>query len=158
MENDFTVRLATPEDADFLADVRVRQLLDEGSEMIYDTRGQMADFFRRKISDGSYMQFILEKDGAFVSTAGVMFQEYPPSISWKGALRGYVSSVYTVPEHRKRGYASCLIKLIIEEARRRDLGNLWLMSSKDGIDTYRKLGFDDRRPGSDVYMAWTGDR
>lgn len=85
---DIRIRTATSEDAEFLTEIRVKQLLDEGSEMIYDTRDQMTDFFRRKIADGSYLQFILEKDGVFASTAAVLFQEYPPSISWRGADRG----------------------------------------------------------------------
>ena len=154
---DLTIRTAAPEDAEFLTEIRVRQLLDEGSEMRYDTRNQMTDFFRRKIADGSYLQFILEKDGEFISTAGVLFQEYPPSISWLGASRGYVTSVYTVPEYRGRGYASALLRKITEEARARKLGNLWLLASNDGLSVYKKLGFDEERKGRDIYMEWCED-
>ena len=151
---DYQVRIAQPQDAEFLADIRIRQLIDEGSAMIYDVRDDIIDFYRRKISDGTYMQYILEKDGEFVSTAGVMFQEYPPSISWRGAHRGYIASVYTVPEYRRQGYASILLQMIIEEARKRKLVNLWLMASKEGLNTYRKAGFMDDRPEFDTYMEW----
>ena len=41
------IRTATPEDAEFLTEIRMKQLFDEGSEMVYDTRDQMTDFFRR---------------------------------------------------------------------------------------------------------------
>ncbi len=149
-----TVRTASAEDAEFLADVRIKQLMDEGCEMIYDTRDDMVDYFRRKISDGSYLQFILEDDGEFASTAGVLFQEYPPSIDWLGAHRGYVTSVYTVPKYRKRGYASKLIGMIIEEARKRKLGNLWLLASPEGENTYRRLGFAEKKEGTDQYLVW----
>ena len=101
--------------------------------------------------------FILEKDGVFASTAAVLFQEYPPSISWRGADRGYITSVYTAPEFRGKGYASMLLKKIIEEARARKLGNLWLLASRDGLNVYKKIGFDDKRDGYDVYMEWSED-
>ena len=151
---DIRIRTATPEDAEFLTEIRMKQLFDEGSEMIYDTRDQMTDFFRRKIADGSYLQLILEKDGVFASTAAVLFQEYPPSISWRGADRGYITSVYTAPEFRGRGYASMLLQKIIEETRARKLGNLWLLASRNGRNVYKKIGFDDERDGRDVYMEW----
>lgn len=158
MEQDYQVRIAEPQDAEFLADIRIRQLLDEGSAMIYDVREDIIDFYRRKISDGTYLQYILEKDGEFISTAGILFQEYPPSISWRGAHRGYVASVYTVPAYRKQGYASILIGMLIEEARKRKLGNLWLTASEEGRNLYRKAGFDDVRAGFDTYMEWYEDK
>ena len=113
--------------------------------MVYDTRQEMTDFFERKIKSGEYMQLIGTVDGEFTCTAGLLFQEYPPSISWKGAKRGYICNVYTRPEYRKKGYASILIKELIKEARQRDLGNLWLMASKEGRTLYKTLGFDDIR-------------
>lgn len=152
--NGASIRIATVEDAELLADTRVRQLLDEGSEFRYDTHADMIDFFRRKISDGSYRAWIAESDGALVSTAAVLYQEYPPSIGWQGARRGYVTSVYTVPPHRGKGYASRLLQEIIADAREKNLGNLWLMASEKGKSVYRKLGFDDERIGHDIYMEW----
>lgn len=156
-ENDISVRAAVPEDAELLADARVRQLLDEGSTLKYDTRDEMIDFFRRKIAGGSYRAWIAEDRGVFVSTAAVLYQEYPPSIGWRGAKRGYIASVYTVPERRGEGLASMLLRLIIEDAREKKLGNLWMMASKDGRRLYRKFGFDDERAGMDVYMEWWED-
>ena len=155
---DLKIRKATAEDAGFLADIRIRQLLDEGSKMIYDTRQDMIDFYREKITDGSYIQFIGEVNGEFASTAGLLFQDYPPSIGWLGAKRGYVSSVYTSPEYRRRGYAKMILREIKDEARMRGLGNLWMLASSDGRYLYRDCGFDDERPGRDVYMEWYEQR
>lgn len=149
-----SIRVASPDDAELLADARVRQLLDEGSTFRYDTRDEMIDFFRRKIADGSYRAWIAEERGVLVSTAAVLYQEYPPSIGWRGAKRGYVASVYTVPERRGKGLASMLLTEIIGDAREKNLGNLWMMASKDGRRLYRGLGFDDERAGMDVYMEW----
>ena len=151
---DITIRTATPEDAELLTEARVRQLMDEGSQMIYDTRADMADFFRRHIADGSYVAYIAERDGALISTAAVLYQEYPPSISWKGARRGYVASVYTVPAYRGQGWATRLLERIVADARALGLGNLWLLASEEGKSVYKRLGFQDERPFRDVYMEW----
>ena len=149
-----TIRRATVQDAELLAEARVRQLLDEGSEMKYDTRADMIDFFRRKIGDGAYIAYIAESGGALVSTAAMLLQEYPPSISWRGARRGYIASVYTVPEARGQGWATLLLKRILADARALGLGNLWLLASQEGKSVYKKLGFEDERPFRDVYMEW----
>ncbi len=154
MNDNLLIRKALPEEAEFLAEIRIRQLLDEGSTMKYDTRRDMTEFFRRRISDGSYIQLIAEVDGEFASTAGLMLQEYPPSISWQGAKRGYIASVYTSPEYRRRGYAKLLINELINEARERGLGNLWLLASREGRYLYKDCGFDDERKGRDIYMEW----
>ena len=148
------MRLAVPEDAEALAEARVKQLLDEGSEMRYDTRADMADYFRRRIADGGYLAWIAEADGRLIATAAVLLQEYPPSIDWHGERRGYVTGVYTVPEWRGRGLASELVGRIVEEARARGLGNLWLLASREGRGVYERLGFRDERPFGDVYMEW----
>ena len=87
-------------------------------------------------------------------TAALLLQEYPPSISWKGARRGYVASVYTVPERRGEGWATRLLERLIAEARRLDLGCLWLLASGEGKSVYKRLGFEDERPFGDVYMEW----
>ena len=150
-----TIRTATAADAELLTDVRVRQLLDEGSAMRYDTRADMVDFFRRRIGDGSYIAYIAEDgEGKLISTAALLLQEYPPSISWKGARRGYVASVYTVPDRRGEGWATRLLERLIAEARRLDLGCLWLLASGEGKSVYKRLGFEDEQPFGDVYMEW----
>lgn len=151
---DYTIRTATPADAELLADVRIRQLIDEGSAQRYDTRADMIDFFRRRIADGTYVPYIAEAQGELIATAAVLYQEYPPSISWRGAHRGYIASVYTAPAYRGQGWATRLLERIIADARARRLGNLWLLASREGRSVYKRLGFDDERPFHDVYMEW----
>ena len=106
---DCVIRVAVAADAELLAEARFRQLLDEGSELRFDTRADMVDYFRRNIALGLYRAYIAEAEGRLVSTAAMLLQEYPPSISWNGARRGYVTGVYTVPERRGQGLASALL-------------------------------------------------
>ena len=150
----YTIRIGTPEDAELLSDVRIRQLLDEGSAMRYDARDDLIDYFRRTIADGSYVPYIADQDGDLIATAAILFQEYPPSIGWPGARRGYIASVYTRPDCRGQGLASVLIRRIMADVKDMGLGNLWLMASEQGKSVYQKLGFDDKRPGRDIYMEW----
>ena len=150
----YRTRLATPEDAEVLAEARFRQLLDEGSEPRFDVHAETVDFFRRHIADGSYQAYITEADGALAATAAVLFQEYPPSISWHGSRRGYVTSVYTAPAHRGRGLATALVRRIVDDARALGLGNLWRLASREGRSVYKRAGFEDERPFGDVYMEW----
>ena len=151
---EYQVRLAREADAELLMQARVSQLLDEGSVMKYDTRNEMIDFFQRKLRDGSLIQYIAEREGVLISTAAMMIQEYPPSISWRGERRGYITNVYTDPRYRGQGIASSMLCRLLQDARTLELGNVWLLASKQGKGVYKKLGIDEERPGLDVYMEW----
>lgn len=57
------------------------------------------------------------------------------------AERGYVMSVFTREPYRRRGLASRLLGLLIEEARARGLERLSLHPTADGLPLYLGLGF-----------------
>lgn len=149
---DYRIRRALATDAEVLAEMRLAQLLDEGNELLFDTRKDMIEYFQRHIEDGSYCAWIAEADGRPIATAAVQYQEYPPAIDWNGTRRGYVSAVYTVPECRHQGIAGTLLKKIVEDAQAKKLGCLWLMASPAGKKLYEDLGFAENFPGFDVYM------
>ena len=50
-------------------------------------------------------------------------------------------NVYTLPGHRRRGYASALVERIIADARQMELSYLELKATEDGLPLYQKLGF-----------------
>ena len=59
----------------------------------------------------------------------------------KIGVRGYVTNVYTAPQHRGKGLAKMLLKKLIENAENRGIKKLWLGASKLGRPLYEKLGF-----------------
>lgn len=141
--NQVKIRKAGKSDIELLCETRKKQLLDEGLSDTRDMDGELRRFFDRRIADGSLSQFILEEDGKFVSTAAIIYYDFPPSWSNESGLRGYIANVYTVPEKRGMGYATRVLSAVLDEARERNVTSFWLGASRQGRPVYEKLGFHE---------------
>ena len=86
----------------------------------------------RAVLRGQTTMLTLYENGAAVSTA---------SIRGRTATAGAITSVVTLPEFRRKGYASCLTamcsNMLIDEGR-----EVWLVPADSGVrKMYEKLGF-----------------
>jgi GNAT superfamily N-acetyltransferase len=62
-----------------------------------------------------------------------------------GQRLGFIGMVLTHPEHRRRGFASHLLRHALEKADRAGIRTLKLDATEQGEPLYRKLGFRDER-------------
>ena len=77
--------------------------------------------------------------------------ELPPiTVCLQNKRHGWVVSVYTMPEHRGRGYQQALMQELLAMARERGFGDVTLTTNRpDAIHVYEKAGF---RHVSDKYF------
>ena len=135
------VRKATVEDAALLSEVRKLQLIDEGIAPDCDIDAELDAFFRKWLVSKDFLQLIAEENGKLLSTAAIVYYDLPPSFTNKIGVRGYVTNVYTAPEHRRKGLSKMLLEKLLEDARSRGIKKIWLGASKLGRPLYEKLGF-----------------
>ena len=135
------VRKATVEDAALLSEVRKLQLIDEGIAPDCDIDAELDTFFRKWLVSKDFLQLIAEENGKLLSTAAIVYYDLPPSFTNKIGVRGYVTNVYTAPEHRRKGLSKMLLEKILEDAKSRGIKKIWLGASKLGRPLYEKLGF-----------------
>ena len=135
------VRKATVEDAALLSEVRKLQLIDEGIAPDCDIDAELDAFFRKWLVSKDFLQLIAEENGKLLSTAAIVYYDLPPSFTNKIGVRGYVTNVYTAPEHRRKGLSKMLLEKILEDAKSRGIKKIWLGASKLGRPLYEKLGF-----------------
>ena len=135
------IRKATVNDAKLLSEVRKLQLIDEGIDPNCDIDSELSAFFKKWLESEDFIQLIAEEDGKLLSTAAVIFYDLPPSFTNKIGVRGYVTNVYTAPEHRRKGLSKMLLTKLLDDARSRGIKKLWLGASKLGRPLYEKLGF-----------------
>lgn len=64
---------------------------------------------------------------------------------------GYVTSVFTDPAYRRRGYSRAIMQGLLRWFRERDVGRVDLHASVDGEPLYRALGFEDH---PDPSLSW----
>ena len=135
------VRKATVEDAALLSEVRKLQLIDEGIAPDCDIDSELDAFFKKWLVSKDFLQLIAEENGKLLSTAAIVYYDLPPSFTNKIGVRGYVTNVYTAPEHRRKGLSKMLLSELLNDAKKRGIKKLWLGASKDGRPLYEKLGF-----------------
>jgi GNAT superfamily N-acetyltransferase len=90
---------------------------------------------------GTHQAWLAEADGQVVGCVLLIWWAMPPSFDNFRRKRGYVSSVYTVPEYRRLGLARRLMTLLIDAAREQGIQRLLLNASDMGRPLYESLGF-----------------
>ncbi len=135
------IRKAAIEDAPLLSEVRKLQLIDEGINPDCNIDTELDAFFKKWLVSEDFIQLIAEENGKLLSTAAVIYYDLPPSFTNKIGVRGYVTNVYTVPEHRRKGLSKMLLTELLSDAKKRGIKKLWLGASKLGRPLYEKLGF-----------------
>ncbi|MFF1544244.1 GNAT family N-acetyltransferase [Streptomyces sp. NPDC058291] len=153
------VRRALPEDA---AEVlRLRQVMIDSLSSGGGSGGGSADWhaeslptLRRRLSepDGGFAAFVVdhpERAGALAAlVAGTIEYRIGRAGDPHGAV-GYVFSVATDPDARRRGYARACMDELLAWFRARGVARIQLTASADAAPLYASLGF---RPKPDPLM------
>jgi GNAT superfamily N-acetyltransferase len=101
-----------------------------------------ADYFTAGLLDGSLVVFIAEDNGRIAATSGLMFWRHMPGPATLDGRKAVIANMYTLPDYRRQGIATELMKLQLEEARTRDVNVINLSATADGRKVYEKLGFE----------------
>ena len=144
-------RKATPADAPLLADLRKRQLVDEGITPDTDINEALLSFISRTLEDNSMVEWIVFEADIPVATAAIVFYAFPPTYTNPTGWKGYITNMYTAPQFRGQGLATSLLARLVAEAQARGVRKLWLGASKLGKPVYLKYGFQ----GTDEWMEMT---
>lgn len=144
-ENEIIYRRAGREEINILADIRKKQLIDEGAEPNKQIGRPLNEFFEKYMKDDSMIEWIAEINHQIVGTSAIIFYEFPPSFSNPSGIQGYIANMYTAPEYRGMGIARALINHLVEEAKKRNVAELWLIASDMGKPVYSKYGFREAK-------------
>lgn len=137
---------ATLEDLDKLIEIRIEMrnqrddLINIDSEQFYVNT---YEYYKRHISDESFILWIALDDDKIIATSGICFYSVPPTYSNMTGLVAYVMNMYTKPEYRLRGIAANLLEHLLEDAKLRKCEKVTLNTSKMGRHLYEKYGFKD---------------
>ena len=146
--------------ADVAELVRLRQVMfdalgwDDGSEPWPEA---CAEVLQRGLADGSIVAFVVDRpEGVGLASAGVgtVAQRLPGPCNPTGRY-GFVQSMATDPEERRRGNARAVFAALIDWFKAEGLTAVDLHASPDGDALYRSFGF---REGDHVELGWRARR
>lgn len=71
-----------------------------------------------------------------------LYQEMPSPDNPTGKC-AYLMNIYTIPAVRQHGVGKAVVEWLVQEAKRRDAGKIYLESSEKAKPLYKELGFYD---------------
>lgn len=107
---------------------------------------QLREYYAAHLNQDFFAAFAEEDDGTIVSTAFLTVIEKPANLNFPTGKTGLILNVLTYPEHRRKGYATQVLNILIEEARKHNLSYMELSASESGKPLYQKLGFEEPNP------------
>lgn len=138
------IRKMIEEDIDLLIKIRMDYLFAEKNvtswEEIQDIKANLRQYFTDHLNKG-FIAVIAEIENEVLSTAFMSIVERPPLIAFSSYLVGTVYNVYTYPEHRGKGIATKVMTELLSEAKLMGVAAADLMSTEDGQQLYKNLGF-----------------
>ena len=134
-------RKLTEKDLDTFIEMRIRQLREEGATEEIDLKPALLDYYKRHMTDGTFVSWLAVDGEKIVGTSGMSFVEKPPYFSCPSGKIGLLSSMYTADEYRRQGIAKVLLMRVVEEARAYGCGCVQITASDMGVLLYTDFGF-----------------
>lgn len=143
------VEKASAQDVSEISALRNKELMELIPESFvcareHDVRS-MNETFARQVLNG------LENDTVFlakaviknhiVSVGAVSVIDFPPTPENHIGKAGYIHTMYTLPEHRRKGLAKQILDCLIEWCRQKGLKLILLAASDEGMKLYSLRGF-----------------
>lgn len=144
--NGYTVREATLDDAAILARQR-RLMFDETKALRSVHEGDRLEaaivrYLERAMPAGTFRSWLVEHDGTVVAGGGLQLRTLMPRPGYvNGEPEGLIVSMWTEPEHRRRGLGRAVVEAILAWGRANGITRFTLHASEAGRPLYELYGF-----------------
>lgn len=137
---------ATQQDSKELAQRRLDYLREDLGSIAPEEEQTLTANLPRYFSkhlEKNLFAFVAKDSGRIVATALLVLVEKPCSPSFPRGRIGEVLSVYTMPQYRRKGIATELMKNLMDFSKEQELDYIKLIATKSGYPVYKKLGFQE---------------
>lgn len=145
MSGYITFQKATLKDIQTLTDLRLEFLIgltgSHPQEVRDELERELEKYLRRALAGNSYICFFAKSGNTVAGTGGMVIREQPGNFKNPSGRVGYMMSMYTRPEFRKRGICTAILEMLISEARKMGITAFELHATKEGALIYEKNGF-----------------
>jgi len=144
--SNITFRKLKPEDIDLLVKYRMLFLkelqnpVDIDDEVLLENT--LISYFSRTLENNTFIAWVAEYNKEPLSFGGMVVQEIPGHFQFLSGRQGYILNMYTLPEYRGKGISTKVLYKLIDEAKAEGLTKVYLHATEDGINIYKKAGFE----------------
>lgn len=135
-------KVASLDDVDLLIDLRIQQLIDEGSTY-QPIESQLKEYFTSILQANNLYQIIVYDNEKAIACGGFIVYAFPPGYNNPSGLKAYICNVYTHKNYRRQGICKNILDKLCLEIKDRGIKKVWLNASTKGMPVYFKYGFVD---------------
>lgn len=135
------LRPAVASDVPALVDLRLRQLHEAEEAVTCDLRTPLTAYFQEVLTIGSENYLVAEAQEQVIAFAGIGFAKKTPYYKNPTGKFAFISALYTLPEYRRMGIASELMRKQMRLAKARGCDEMYVSSSESALPLYTHLGF-----------------
>ena len=137
---------ANTKDIEDLVELRINFLLEDYGEILQEKLSLIADnlpdYFRKHLNKDLFV-FVCRNEHMIVGCCFLTISEKPSNPAFINGKTGTVVNVYTKPQFRRKGIAGELIRMLLTEAKNRNLDFVELLATDSGYNLYKSSGFAD---------------
>lgn len=142
-------KVATIEDIDILTELRTEVLiaancLEEYTDMT-DVKKKTYEYYQKAFVDNSHYAIIVRNNEHIVGTGAISFYKVMPTFHNPSGEKAYIMNMYTKSEYRRNGIAYEVLKMLLDEAKRRKIVEITLEATEMGKPLYEKGGFQNMK-------------
>ena len=147
--NDIILRKATKEDIHTLSNHHARMFeemfiiagkpIDKGD--LTSLHRKYQEKLENQLPTSQCQSVIAEKNNKIIASGAVSIMSYVPVPGDLNHEVGYIHTIYTEKNYRKRGVAKSILNALKELCQQANLKRVFLFSSNEGESLYKEFGF-----------------
>lgn len=152
------VRFAAHEDVPALVRLRF-DLFDDDPHMAVagEKRAQIAaqleSYYRRHLNLDFFAAMAFTGGNEIAAVSFLVIHEKPANYRFPTGRIGEILNVFTYIEYRFNGYATAVLKALIDKAREENASLVELRATRSGKPVYEKLGFEETHDTNSTEMV-----
>ena len=138
-------RIATIDDIEILTKSRIEVLkaankLTDDTDM-FEVEKASRDYYLRALVDGSHTAVLVFDNDKFIGAGAVSYYQVMPTYHNPSGKKAYIMNMYTNPEYRRQGIAFRTLDILVNDAKKRGITQIYLEATDMGKPLYEKYGF-----------------
>lgn len=137
------IRKSHLNDLDLIIEYKIQMFTDAGvSHLLNDNSNILIkEKYEQLYREHKATHFLFEDNNKIISMAGAFIKDDIPYCFYKTGIYGFIGDMYTLPVHRKSGYARMLLNWSIEWLKTQNITRIKLLASEQGRYLYESVGF-----------------
>jgi ribosomal protein S18 acetylase RimI-like enzyme len=139
-----TLREAGPADALMIAEHRDAMFRESGKpeDTVAGASARYRDWLAGALGTDEYLGWLADENSNVLGSIGLWLLPWPSHPSHPGLMmRGYISNMWVLPAHRRKGIGRQLVQAAIDGAKARGITYMVLHATEEGRKLYESMGW-----------------